>query len=180
MDLLNNNGNQEDKQKKGQGFTILSGDSTDGHGGYGVGALSLDNIAPVIVDIEAGEAYVDMGAMHARSQIEKRIKFTPNREDSPNGKPYWLVWVTIERKSDGPYYHGVTACEMKVDTETRRGYKNLAEHVNKMDKSLKGKIMVEHMDEKSKQILGSFLKNHNVEIWKRSSDELRQGLLGDN
>ncbi|WP_044749311.1 YwhD family protein [Bacillus alveayuensis] len=169
-----------EQKKKNLGFNIIKNDPTDGHGGFGVGALSLENVSPVIIDIEAGEAFVDMGAMHARSVVEKGIKFTPNREDVPNGKPYWLVWVTIDRKAEGSYYAGVTACEMTVDREARRGYKSLPEHVNRMDKSLKRHIIVEHMDEKSKKVLADFLKNHDMEMWNRSSEELKKGLLVEN
>lgn len=167
---------EQGKKKKSIGFNIIKSDPTDGHGGYGVGALSLDNISPVFVDVTEGEAFVDIGAMHARSVVEKGIKFLPNKEDVPNGKPFWLVWVTIDRKPEGPYYAGVTACEMTVDREIRRGYKSLPEHVNKMDKSLKRHIMVEHMDDASKGILSAFLKNHNADMWKHSNQELKAGL----
>jgi hypothetical protein len=169
---------EQEKKKKTIGFNIIKNDPTDGHGGFGAGgALSLDNISPVIVDTEAGEAFVDIGAMHARSVVEKGIKFTSNREDSPNGKLYWLVWVTIERLENGPYYAGVTGCEMIVEREIRRGYKSLPEHVNNMDKSLKRKIIVSHMDEASKRILGDFLKKHDLGMWERSSEQLKQELL---
>ncbi len=164
------------EKKKNIGFNIIKSDPTDGHGGYGVGSLSLDNVSPVFVDIEEGEAFVDIGAMHARSSVEKRIKFTTNREDSAGGKPYWLVWVTIDRKEDGPYYAGVTACEMVVNTEKRRGYKSLPEHVNRMDKSIKRHIIVDHIDDTSKDILRNFLQNHDQGMWERSSDELKEGL----
>ncbi|PLR67815.1 YwhD family protein [Bacillus sp. UMB0893] len=167
---------EQGKKKKSIGFNIIKSDPTDGHGGYGVGALSLDNISPVFVDVTEGEAFVDIGAMHARSAVEKGIKFLPNKEDVPNGKPFWLVWVTIDRKPEGPYYAGVTACEMTVDREIRRGYKSLPEHVNKMDKSLKRHIMVEDMDDASKGILMTFLKNHNADMWKNSNQELKAGL----
>lgn len=167
---------EQEKKKKSIGFNIIKNDPTDGHGGFGVGALSLDNISPVFVDLEDGEAFVDIGALHARSVVEKGIKFLPNKEDVPNGKPYWLVWVTIDRKLEGPYYAGVTACEMTVDREIRRGYKSLPEHVNKMDKSMKRKIMVDFMDDRSKEILTTFLKNHDEGMWERSSDELKNGL----
>lgn len=166
----------EQNKPKRQQFNIISGDSTRGHGGFGTGLISLENLSPVIVDPEANEAYVDMGALHARSSVERRIKFTPNREEVPNGRLYWVVWVAIERKEDGPYYAGVTACEMTVDVNTRRGYKNLAEHVNNMDKALKGHIIVDHMDDRSKQLLADFLKNHDEGMWNRSSEELKNGL----
>jgi hypothetical protein len=169
----------EKPNKKPIGFNIIKDDSTSGHGGFGVGALSLENMSPVIVDVTEGTAYVDMGAMHARSAVEKGIKFLTNKDEVPNGKPYWLVWVTTERLADGPYYAGVTACEMTVDREARRGYKLLPEHVNKMDKSLKRHIIVDHMDEPSKKVLGTFLKEHDAGMWERSKDQLKAELLGE-
>ena len=165
-----------DENKKKLGFNIIKNDPTDGHRGYGKGALSLENVSPVIIDVDAGEAEIDVGAMHARSVVEKGIKFLPNKADVPNGKPYWLVWVTVDRREEGPYYAGVTACEMTVDREIRRGYKLLPEHVNRMDKSLKRQIIVDHMDERSKSILADFLRSHNADLWKNSSAELKKGL----
>ncbi|MEH7343253.1 YwhD family protein [Bacillus sp. JJ1532] len=166
----------EEKKKKNIGFNIIKSDPTDGHGGFGSGSLSLDNVSPVIIDVEAGEASIEVGALHARSPVEKGIKFLPNKEEVPNGKPYWLIWVTIDRKEDGPYYAGVTACEMTVDREIRRGYKSLPEHVNRMDKSIKRHIMVDHMDAKSKKILSDFLKNHDAGMWERSLQQLKDDL----
>ena len=91
---------------KNAGFNILSGNSTSGHGGYGVGTINLDNISPIIVDPVEKTATVDIGALHARSGVERRIRFTTNREDSEGGKFYWLVWLLTERSKDGPYYAG--------------------------------------------------------------------------
>ena len=166
----------EEKSKPKMGFTIIKNDPTDGHKGFGIGSLSLENVSPVIVDVAEGTAVVDIGAMHAKSEVERGIKFTMNREDSAGGKDYWLVWVTIDHKESGAYFAGVTACEMVVNREKRRGYKILADHVNKMDKSMKRHIIVEHMDEPSKKILANFLKSHNEEMWNNSEEKLRQDL----
>ena len=166
----------EEKSKPKMGFTIIKNDPTDGHKGFGIGSLSLENVSPVIVDVAVGTAVVDIGAMHAKSEVERGIKFTMNREDSAGGKDYWLVWVTIDHKESGAYFAGVTACEMVVNREKRRGYKILADHVNKMDKSMKRHIIVDHMDEPSKKILADFLKSHNEEMWNNSEEKLRQDL----
>lgn len=164
-------------KKSNSDFTIISNDPTDGHGGFGLGTISLSNITPVIIDIEANEAFIDMGAMHARSKVEKRVKFLHDPDEVPQpAKPYWLVWVTTERNEDGPYYAGVAACYMTVNKEAKRGYKNFPDHVNKMDKSRKGHIIVDHMDDKSKKILREFLKNFNEDMWERSSEKLKQDL----
>ncbi|GEL77314.1 YwhD family protein [Tenuibacillus multivorans] len=166
----------DDKEnKKSNQFTIMKDDPIDGHPSYsGGGTISLENMSPLVVDPTDEKVWVDMGAMHARSEVEKRIKFVTDKEEVPNGKPYWLVWVTVERKDEGPYYHGVAASYLEVDREARRGYKILAEHVNRMDKSLKGRIVVDQMDDKSKQLLGEFLRDFNSEYWENASDELKQ------
>ncbi|WP_277586904.1 YwhD family protein [Psychrobacillus antarcticus] len=166
----------EEKPKQKIGFTIIKNDPTDGHKGFGIGSLSLENVSPVIIDIEEGIAQVEIGAMHARSDTERGIKFTTNPEDSAGGKQYWLVWVTIDYNPEGPYFAGVSACEMVINREKRRGYKNLADHVNRMDKSMKRQILVDFMDDRSKNILREFLLSHNKEMWDRSEDKLHQEL----
>lgn len=163
-------------EKKKMEFNIIKNAPTDGHKGYGIGSLSLENVSPVIIDVEEGTATVDIGAMHARSVVEKGIKFTTNREDSEGGKNYWLVWVTIEQQPEGGYYAGVTACEMVVNREKRRGYKILADHVNRMDKSMKRKIIVDNMDDKSKHVLADFLKGFDEAMWNRSDEQLQNEL----
>jgi hypothetical protein len=166
----------EEKPKQKMGFTIIKNDPTDGHKGFGIGSLSLENVSPVILNVEEGTAAVDVGAMHARSDVERGIKFTTDRADSEGGKNYWLIWVTIDYKEDGPYFAGVSACEMVVNREKRRGYKILADHVNRMDKSMKRHIIVEHMDAPSKKVLADFLQTHNAEMWARSDEKLHQDL----
>lgn len=167
------------KNKKNNQFTILKDDSTDGHGGYGIGSISLENMSPVLIDPAEETAYVEMDCMHARSKVERGIKFLKDRTEVPNAKLYWIVWVTVTRNENGPYYYGVTGCELLVDREIRRGYKSMPEHVNHMDKSLKGKVIVEHMDEKSQNLLEDFLKTHSAEMWENSSDELKQAFTSE-
>ncbi len=168
----------EEKAKPKMGFTIIKNDPTDGHKGFGIGSLSLENVSPVIIDVNEKLAFIDIGAMHAKSDVERGIKFTVNREDSEGGKPYWLVWVTIDFKPEGAYFAGVSACEMVVNREKRRGYKILADHVNKMDKSMKRQILVDFMDESSKKVLADFLIEHNLDMWNRSDEKLHRDLLG--
>ena len=49
----------------------------------------------------------------------------------------------------------------------------MPEHVNRMDKSIKRHIIVEHMDEPSKVVLKEFLLNHDKGMWERSSQQLK-------
>jgi hypothetical protein len=164
-----------EKKPKNQ-FTIIKDDSTDGHGGYGMGSISLENMSSVIIDVTNDKVYVDMDAMHARSSIERRVKYFSDKSEVPDGKLYWIVWVTVERGEFGNYYAGVAASELRVDKSNKRAYKSMAEHVSHMEKSLKGKIIVEHMDGKSKKLLGTFLKEFDQAMWENSEEKLRTQL----
>jgi len=164
------------KKKTTQQFTIIKDDSTDGHGGYGIGSISLENMSSIIVDPNEDKAYVDMDAMHARSEIERRVKYFNDRSEVPDGLLYWIVWVTVERGENGPYYAGVAASEIRVDKPNKRAYKSLPEHVIHMEKSLKHKVIVDHMDEKSRSLLCDFLKKFDENMWETSSAELKAAL----
>lgn len=166
----------DEQKKKKNRFTIIKDDSTDGHGGYGAGVISLENMSSIIVDPNENKAYVDMDAMHARSAVERRVKWIPNKEEVPNGKLYWIVWVNLERNDRGTYYGGVAASEIRVDREIKRAYKSMGEHVKHMEQSLKGMIVVDHMDNHSKELLRDFLIEFNEEMWNNSSDELKNAL----
>src|SRR5690625_5163726 len=104
----------KDRSNKKQQFTIIKDDSTDGHGGYGAGSISLENMSSIIVDPNEGKAYVDMDAMHARSDIERRVKYFSDRNEVPDGLLYWIVWVNVERGENGPFYAGDAAHEVRV------------------------------------------------------------------
>ncbi len=170
------NSDQSSNKKQRQAFTIIKDDSTDGHGGYGMGSITLENMSSIIVDPNEDKAYVDMDAMHARSEVERRVRYVPDRDEVPNGLLYWIVWVTVERGEKGPYYAGVAGSELRVDRTARRAYKSMAQHVTHMEKSLKGIIIVDHMDDHSKKLLRGFLTDFNKDMWENSTDELKEGL----
>lgn len=166
MDLLNNN------KKKGIDLNIIS--NTNTHGGFGAGMINLSNVSSIIIEGEG--AYIDLGALHAKSKVEKGIKFTTNKDDVPNGKKSFIVWVAADRNEQGPYYAGVTSCEMLVDREARRGWKILADHVNRMDAAMKRKVMLENLDASEKAALKKLLMENNPTMWENSSDALKEAL----
>lgn len=164
------------EKKPKQQFTIIKDDSTDGHGGYGMGSISLENMSSVIIDTNKKEVYVDMDAMHARSNIERRVKYFSDPNEVPEGLLYWIVWVTVEKAESGAFYAGVAGSELRVDRPNKRAYKSMAEHVTHMEKSLKGKIVVNHMDKESRQLLIAFLKDFDEEMWENSTQDLHDSL----
>ena len=162
--------------KKGFKFNIIKNDPLDGNKGKNIGYISLDNVAPVFIDVLNKEAFIDIGGMHARAEVEKGVKWINDKEtvEGDEAKPYWLCWVTTERSEQGPYYAGLTACYLLVNKSIRRGYKSMPEHVNMMDKSMKHHIVIDQIGEENKTILKAFLQEHNPEMWANSKDELHQ------
>lgn len=159
--------------KKNTQFNIISNNSTT-HGGYYTGTLNLSNLSSILID--GDQAKIDLGLIHAKSAVERGIKFTPNKEEVPNGKLYWVVWVAVDRDEKGPYYAGVAACPMTIDRESRKGWKNLAEHVNRMDDALKRRIRIEALGEVEKAALKQLLISHNKQMWENSRAELKEQL----
>lgn len=163
-------------EKKGFNFNIIKNDPLDGHKGTNIGSISLDNIAPVFIDVANKEAFIDIGGMHARAKVEKGVKWITDKAavEGDEAKEYWLCWVTTERNEQGPYYAGLTACYLLVNKAIRRGYKSMPEHVNMMDKSMKHHIIMHQIGDENKAILKDFLMNHDEGMWKHSSDALHQ------
>lgn len=161
----------EKKEKKSLSLNVVSSKQ---HKGFGAGTIDLSAVSCVIID--DGVAYIDVGAMHAKSKVERGIKFTPNKEDTPNGRQCWIVWVAVDRNEEGSYYAGATACEMLIDSEARRGWKILADHVNKLDHAIKRRYNLSELGDAERAALRKLLTEHNLEWWDRSPEELKQAL----
>lgn len=167
------NGPRKPEKKRTLAFNVVS---TGTHKGFGAGTINLNDVSSVIID--GGEAYIDIGAMHAKSRVERGIKFSTNKEDVPNGRQVWVVWVAVDRSGEGAYYAGAAACEMLIDSEARRGWKILADHVNRMDYAIKRRFLLDELPQAEKKALRDLLIRHNAEWWERSPDELKQALEG--
>lgn len=139
-----------------------------------MGSISLENMSSIIVDPNKEEVYVDMDAMHARSKIEKRVKYFPDKEEVPDGLLYWVAWVTVEKGENGAHFAGVAASELRIDKPNKKAYKSMPEHVTNMEKSLKGKINLDHMDDYSRKLLCQFLQEFDADMWANSSEELKK------
>lgn len=164
----------QEQEKKGKRNFSLNVVSNKAHKGFGAGSIDLSQVSSVIIDGDS--AYIDIGALHAKSKIERGIKFIPNKEDVPAGRPCWIVWVAVDRSEEGSYYAGATACEMLIDTEARRGWKILADHVNKLDYALKRRYLLSELPSVEKAALRTLLMEHNAQWWDNSPEELKSAL----
>ncbi len=158
-------------EKKNLSLNIVSGHA---HKGFGAGTIDLSQVSSVIID--RGEAYIDIGAMHAKSRVERGIKFTPNKEEVPNGRPVWVVWVAVDRDENGAFYGGIASCEMLIDEEARRGWKILADHVNRLDAAIKRRVLLDNLGPAEKAALRKLLQEHNPQWWERSPQALKDAL----
>ena len=165
-------------ENKGFKFNIIKNDPLDGHKGTNIGSISLDNVAPVFIDVANEEAFIDIAGMHARSSVEKGVKWIKDKAavEGEEAKEYWLCCVTTERGENGPYYAGLTACYLLVNRSIRRGYKSMPEHVNMMDKSMKHNIEIDQIGDQNKKILAAFLKSHDIDMWNNSDASLHEAL----
>lgn len=157
---------------KGKKLSLNIVSSNVNHKGFGAGAIDLSNVSGIIID--GDEAYIDAGTLHAKSKVEKGLKFSTNKDDVPNGRTCWIVWVAVDRTTEGAYYAGMSACEMLIDTEAKRGWKILADHVNKMDAAMKRKFILDGLNETEKAALKRQLIEFNPENWERSPDTLKE------
>ncbi|WP_411344611.1 YwhD family protein [Paenibacillus sp. WLX1005] len=172
--------NQQPEQqpaKKSMSLNIISSSAkSTKHKGFGAGSINLNNVSPIIID--RGEASIDIGAMHAKSKVERGIKFSANREDVVDGRQVWVVWVAVDKQPEGGSYAGATACEMWINEEEKRGWKILADHVNKLDYAIKRRIMLSELGSEDKAALKKLLSTHNEDWWNRSPEELKEALEG--
>lgn len=162
----------EQKKKPGFQFNIIKNDPLDGHRGQNFGSISLENIAPVYINIDTQEAVLDIGGLHGKAEVEKRVKWIKDKTEAEgdDAKEYFLVWIAVERAEVGPIYNGIAACYMMVNKEKRRGYKMMHEHVNSLDDAMKGRIKLDLLDERSKETLKQFMMSHNESIWNNSAE----------
>lgn len=165
------------KKDLGGGFQILGADSTT-HGGYVTGTLNLNNISAVLID--GDEATIDLGAIHGKSKAERGIKFIddPSQMEAelPNPKTYYIVWVAVDRGPNGPFYAGLGDCTVQIDRKARRGFKNMAEHVNQMDAAMKRKVKIKFLDNRAKRALKQLLIDHSREMWDNTPEETKAAL----
>ncbi|WP_018131101.1 YwhD family protein [Effusibacillus pohliae] len=133
------------------------------------------SLSAVIIDGDS--VFVDNGAIHGKSRVERGIQFGAKSPDQiPNGRRVCVVWVTLKKGETGMGYHGICAAiPFRIDVEAKLGYKSLPDQVNKMSDAMKGLIKLEVLEPEEKAKLGAFLKEfRGGELWNQSRPEVRE------
>ncbi len=88
-------------------------------------------------------AILDNGSLHGRSAVEEGVEFVTERETLENPRRVPMVWLAREgHPQELKGYLGLVAVEMVIDHEAGRGWKNLAEHANRMTDAVRGEVDV--------------------------------------
>jgi len=124
--------------------------------------------------IENGEARIDEGLLHGRSDVEKGIKWRVKPEEIPDARHYFIAWIAVKGSGPGARYHGLTVSDFYVDRPQRLGSKDLASQVNAMSRALQGKVEISELAPSDRAALGALLREHGEISWANAAGEFRQ------
>src|SRR5690625_5998275 len=88
--------NDSSKKKPGFQFNIIKDDPLTGHKGQNFGAISVENVAPVYIGIDTQETFIDIGGLHGRADVERRVKWVNDLEEA-EGEGESELWLGCVR-----------------------------------------------------------------------------------
>ncbi|MBF8377045.1 YwhD family protein [Alicyclobacillus mali] len=132
----------------------------------------LKGISAVLMD--GDEIFIDNNAIHAKSRVEVGIRFVGSLEEVPHPRRIVGLWVSLKRFENGMGFNGVQAIEMWIDSEAQLGYKKLADHVNAMDKAVKGKADLSLLSSEQVEKFAAFLRGLRPDLWENASPAFRE------
>ncbi|HEY8484576.1 MAG TPA: YwhD family protein [Longimicrobiales bacterium] len=120
--------------------------------------------------VRDGEAHFDDGALHGRSLVEAGIEWVGSKEELEAPERWGVVWVAVTHDAGGSRaYSGLVANELWVDPLARRGFKDLARHVNGMDEATNGRVDLGALRPGEREALRRALVAEDPEAWDRAS-----------
>lgn len=145
---------------------LVAGDNPYGGRGAALTAVMVDG----------DKAWFEEAALHGRTAIEQKVRWVTNRDEVPEGRTLNPVWVYIRPAARGQFqYFGLVASEMVIDEAKGIGYKYLADHVNRLDKAMKGQVDLSLLDERGRRALAQALAQY-PEVLANSRDEVKEAL----
>ncbi len=137
----------------------------------------LATLSAVLIDGE--EIFVDQGAIHGKSRVERGIDFrgASSADQVPDGQQVSIVWVTLKTYEQGRGFSGITAAQIVINKELKVGYKPMAPLVNQMDRAMKGKVDLSNLSGEQKGKLAHFLENLRADLWANTPDEVKAQLV---
>lgn len=128
-----------------------------------------------VVLVDGQDVFIDNGAIHAKSRVERNIRWVKALEEVPNPRTVYGVWITLHRFEGGVQgYYGAMSFTLHIDSEAQVGYKSLAEQVNGMERAVKGMVSVETLPEDVRLRLGAFVAGVRPELWEHAHLAFRE------
>ena len=136
----------------------------------------MKGLSAVLID--GGEIFIDNGAVHAKSRIERGITFVKHREDVPNPRQVLGLWVTLHRFDGEQGFYGAMPFWLLIDGDTQTGYKSLAKQVNGMDKAVRGEVELTGVPSEVLQQVALFLRELRPDLWEYAAPHFRAAFEG--
>jgi hypothetical protein len=131
-----------------------------------------------VVMIDGEEIYVDNGAIHGKSRIERGVDFRTytKPEDVPGGRKVKEVWVQLKSFESGRGYYGLVSAELVVNSEQMVGYKSMGALVMAMDGAIKGKFSLQNLSAEERAKFRAFLETFREDLWANTPQEIKDQL----
>ncbi|MCF8565369.1 YwhD family protein [Alicyclobacillus tolerans] len=132
---------------------------------------SMRGLSAVLVN--GNDIFIDNGAIHAKSRLERGLTYVKRREEIENAREVIGFWITLHRFDQGQGYYGAMPFRLYIDEAAQKVYKSLAEQVNGMDKAVHGQVQVEDVPQEVRTRVGEFLKTVRSDLWEQAQDTFR-------
>lgn len=132
---------------------------------------SMKGLSAVLIDGDG--IFIDNGAIHAKSRLEKGITFVKTQQEVPNGREVLGFWITLHRFDGKQGFYGAMPFSIWIDADAQLGYKSLAHQVNGMDRAVKGQIDVTGVSDDVMRRVGEFLQKLRPDLWENAAPEFR-------
>ncbi|GGI97612.1 hypothetical protein GCM10010885_04120 [Alicyclobacillus cellulosilyticus] len=139
---------------------------------------ALRGLSAVLVD--GDEVFVDNGAIHAKSRVERGIAFVDDRALVPQPRHIIGFWITLHRFEGGTQgFYGAMPFHLWIDSEAKKGYKSLAEQVKGMEKAIRGTVDVSSVPADVRHRVAAFLQQIRPDLWEHAAPGFREAFLAD-
>ncbi len=132
---------------------------------------ALKGLSAVFVD--GDRVFIDNGAIHGKSQLEKNLTFVKTKDELQNPREILVFWITLKRFDGVQGFFGAMPYVLLIDDAARQGYKSLAEQVNKMEKAVKGQVDLTGVPEAVIHRVRDFLRQVRPDLWEHAAPAFR-------
>lgn len=131
------------------------------------------------VVVRDGVAKVDDAILHGRSDIERGIRFVPDRSTVDPEEIHHVVFVAMRGGEGGLRYQGACSVELLINRSLRRGYRDIAASVNRISDAVDGEVDLGTMPPEDRRALARLLEERGRDVWQRTPEEVRRRITQD-